>query len=258
MNGEIITSLDNPMVKEVRSLNDKKFRKFHGKFIVDGEKLVREVVCGAAKVDKLFVDASKLSSFDYILSKFDGKVVPVTTKVFNSLSENVSPQGILAEVFMNETLEFKPPKNEPILILDRIQDPGNVGTIIRTAAATGFQTIVMIDSADAFSPKVIRSSSGGVFYLDIFRMTQDEIVGYCESNGVELLVADMAGENIFKAEIKNKNYALVIGNEGQGVSDYFTENGHLVSLPMKSQMESLNAGVSASVLMYTLMGNDIN
>ena len=75
MNGEIITSLDNPMVKEVRSLNDKKFRKFHGKFIVDGEKLVREVVCGAAKVDKLFVDASKLSNFDYILSKFDGKVV---------------------------------------------------------------------------------------------------------------------------------------------------------------------------------------
>ena len=68
----------------------------------------------------------------------------------------------------------------------------------------------------------------------------------------------MAGENIFKTEIKNKNYALIIGNEGQGVSDYFTENGHLISLPMKSQMESLNAGVSASVLMYTLMGNDIN
>jgi len=258
MNGEIITSLDNPMVKEVRSLNDKKFRKFHGKFIVDGEKLVREVVCGAAKVDKLFVDASKLSSFDYILSNFDGKVVPVTTKVFNSLSENVSPQGILAEVFMNETLEFNPPKDAPILILDRIQDPGNVGTIIRTAAATGFQTVVLIDSADPFSPKVIRSSSGGVFYLDIFRMTENEITTYCKNHGVELLVADMAGENIFKTEIKNKNYALIIGNEGQGVSDYFTENGHLISLPMKSQMESLNAGVSASVLMYTLMGNDIN
>ncbi len=258
MNGEIITSLDNPMIKEVRSLNDKKFRKFHGKFIVDGEKLVREVVCGAAKVDKLFVDASKLSDFDYILSKFDGKIVPVTTKVFNSLSENVSPQGILAEVFMNETLEFNPEPNNPILILDRIQDPGNVGTIIRTAAATGFQTIVLIDSADPFSPKVIRSSSGGVFYLDIFRMSQDEIAAYCKNHGIELLVADMAGENIFKTKIENKNFALVIGNEGQGVSDYFSENGRVISLPMKSQMESLNAGVSASVLMYTLMGNDIN
>jgi TrmH family RNA methyltransferase len=257
MNGEIITSLDNPMVKEVRSLNDKKFRKFHGKFIVDGEKLVREVVCGAAKVDKLFVDASKLSSFDYILSNFDGKVVPVTTKVFNSLSENVSPQGILAEVFMNETLEFNPPKDAPILILDRIQDPGNVGTIIRTAAATGFQTVVLIDSADPFSPKVIRSSLGGVFYLDIFRMTENEITTYCKNHGVELLVADMAGENIFKTEIKNKNYALVIGNEGQGVSKSFKENGKAISLPMKEQMESLNAGISASVLMYTLMGKDI-
>ena len=258
MNGEIITSLDNPMIKEVRSLNDKKFRKFHGKFIVDGEKLVREVVCGAAKVDKLFVDASKLSDFDYILSKFDGKIVPVTTKVFNSLSENVSPQGILAEVFMNETLEFNPEPNNPILILDRIQDPGNGGTIIRTAAATGFQTIVLIDSADPFSPKVIRSSSGGVFYLDIFRMSQDEIAAYCKNHGIELLVADMAGENIFKTKIENKNFALVIGNEGQGVSDYFSENGRVISLPMKSQMESLNAGVSASVLMYTLMGKDIN
>lgn len=258
MNGDIITSLDNPMIKEVRSLNDKKFRKFHGKFIVDGEKLVREVVCGAAQVDKIFVDASKLSNFEYILSKFNGKIVPVTTKVFNSLSENISPQGILAEVFMNETLEFKPQPNEPILILDRIQDPGNVGTIIRTAAATGFNTVVLIDSADPYSPKVIRSSSGGVFYLDVFRMTQDEIASYCKNNGIELLVADMAGENIFKTKIENKNFALVIGNEGQGVSDYFNENGRLISLPMKSQMESLNAGVSASVLMYTLMGNAIN
>jgi TrmH family RNA methyltransferase len=192
------------------------------------------------------------------LSKFDGKVVPVTTKVFNSLSENVSPQGILAEVFMNETLEFCPAKDEPILILDRIQDPGNVGTIIRTAAATGFKTIVLIDSADVYSPKVIRSSSGGVFYLDIYKLTEQEIAAYCKAHNIELLVADMAGENIFKTKINHKNYALVIGNEGQGVSDYFTNNGHLISLPMKSQMESLNAGVSASVLMYTLMGNDIN
>ena len=258
MNGEIITSLDNPMVKEVRSLNDKKFRKLHGKFIVDGEKLVREAVDGAAKVDKIFVDEIKLSNFDYILSKFDGRVVQVTSKVFNSLSENISPQGILAVVFMNETPEFKPEQNKPILILDRIQDPGNVGTIIRTATATGFETIVLIDSADPYSPKVIRSSSGGVFSLNIFKMTQDEIVNYCENHNIELLVADMAGENIFKTKIENKNFALVIGNEGQGVSDYFTENGHLISLPMKSQMESLNAGVSASVLMYTLMGNDIN
>lgn len=257
MNNEIITSLDNPMIKEARSLNDKKFRKFHGKFLVDGEKLVNEVVCGAMKIDKLFIDASKISDFGYILEKFQGKVVQVATKVLNSISENMTPQGIIAEVFMRETGEFMPKENEPILILDRIQDPGNLGTIIRTAAATGFETIVLIDTVDPYSPKVVRSSSGGVFYTNIFRMNEIEITAFCKKKDVELLIADMGGENIFKTEIKSKNYALVIGNEGQGVSQSFKQNGRAISLPMKAQMESLNAGISASVLMYTLIGKDI-
>lgn len=257
MNSEIITSLDNPMIKEARSLNDKKFRRYHGKFLVDGEKLVNEVVSGAMEIDKLFVDASKLSDFGYILERFDGRVVPATTKVLNSISENVTPQGIIAEVFMRETGEFSHEEGTPILVLDRIQDPGNLGTIIRTAAATGFLTIVLIDTVDPYSPKVVRSSSGGVFYTDIFRMSEIEITDYCKKKGLEILIADMGGENIFKTEIAHKNYALVIGNEGQGVSETFKTNGRAISLPMKEQMESLNAGVSASVLMYTLIGKDI-
>lgn len=257
MNGEIITSLDNSMVKEARSLNDKKHRKFHGKFLVDGEKLVYEVVCGACEIDKIFVDSTRLADFGYILERFDGKVVPVTPKVFASISENVTPQGIIAEVFMRETGEFAPEKDEPILVLDRIQDPGNLGTIIRTASATGFSTIVLIDTVDPFSPKVVRSSSGGVFYTDIYRMTESEIIDYTKKKGVDLLIADMGGDNVFKNELPAKNFALVIGNEGQGVSKNFKEQGRAISLPMKSQMESLNAGISASVLMYVLMGKNI-
>lgn len=257
MREEIISSVDNKMIKEARSLNDKKFRRNLGKFLVDGEKLVHEVVCGAGEVDKIFVDSTKLDQFDYILNKFSGRIVPVTTKVMASLSENNTPQGIIAEVFMRETGEFQPEPNEPILILDRIQDPGNMGTIIRTATATGIHTVVLLDCTDAYSPKVIRSSSGGVFYLDIFRMEQTEITSYCKNHGMELLVADMSGENVFEAKVDGKNFALVIGNEGQGVSDYFKTNGRILSLPMKPLMESLNAGISASVLMYTLLGKDI-
>ena len=257
MVNEIISSLDNQMVKEARSLNDKKFRRYYGKFLIDGEKLVHEAVCGALEIDKIFVDASKLADFDYILNKFDGKLVPVTSKVIASISENVTPQGIIAEVFMKPMGEFNPEKNQPFLILDRIQDPGNLGTIIRTAAATGYETIVLIDTVDAFSPKVIRSSSGGIVYLDIYRLSEEEIMSYCEKNNVELLVADMDGVNIFNANITNQNYALVIGNEGQGVSQNLKNAGRKISLPMKSQMESLNAGVSASVLMYILKGNRI-
>ncbi len=257
MNENLITSLDNAMVKEARSLNDKKHRRFHAKFLVDGEKLVNEVVCGACEIDKIFVDASRLADFGYILEKYNGKVVPVTAKVLASISENVTPQGIIAEVIMKETGEFLPEPNEPILILDRIQDPGNLGTIIRTAAATGIYTIVLIDTVDPYSPKVVRSSSGGVFYTDIFRMTESEIISYTKKNNIELLVADMGGINVFKNPIETSNFALVIGNEGQGVSDTFKAEGKSVSLPMKSQMESLNAGISASVLMYVLMGKTI-
>ena len=245
------------MVKEARSLKDKKFRRYYGKFLIDGEKLVYEAVCGAIEIDKIFVDATKMTDFDYILGNFDGRVVPVTEKVINSISENVTPQGIIAEVVMPVMGEFSPEKNEPFLILDRIQDPGNLGTIIRTAAATGYGTIVLIDTVDAFSPKVIRSSSGGILYLDIYRMTEEEVILYCQKNNVEMLVADMNGVNIFNANVQNQNYVLVIGNEGRGVSDTFKELGRRISLPMKSQMESLNAGVSASVLMYVLKGDRI-
>lgn len=254
---EIISSVDNKMIKEARSLNDKKFRRNLGKFLVDGEKLVHEIVCGAGEATKIFVDSTKLSNFDYILNKFSGRVVPVTQKVMASLSENNTPQGIIAEVKMKETGVFSPEPNQPILILDRIQDPGNMGTIIRTATATGIKTIVLIDCTDAYAPKVIRSSSGGVFYVDIFRLSENEIASYCKNHAIELLVADMAGENIFKTQIEGKNFALVIGNEGQGVSDYFSQNGRVISLPMKPLMESLNAGISASVLMYAILGKDI-
>lgn len=258
MKGEIITSLDNEMVKKARSLLEKKYRRFHGMFLVDGKKLVSEVVLGAAKVDKIFVDSSRLSEFSDILGEFDGTVVPVSSKVLASLSENTTPQGIIAQVFMNETGEFELLDNEPFVILDRIQDPGNLGTIIRTAAASGFSKLVLIDTADQFSPKVVRSSSGCIFYEDIFRMTEEEIILYCKSHQIPMLVADMGGENIYKMQKPSGSFALVIGNEGQGVSDNFVREGKVISLPMKPQVESLNAGICASILMYELLGDKIN
>lgn len=257
MNEEIITSLDNKIVKEARSLNDKKYRKLHNKFLVDGEKLVNEAVSGDVCVDKLFIDSSRTSNFNYIIEKFKGKIVLVSTKVFNSISENMTPQGIIAEVIMPEVKELNTMQGQPVLVLDRIQDPGNLGTIIRTAVATGFKNLILIDSVDPFSPKVVRSSSGGIFNVNIFKMSESEVIDYSSNNNIELLVADMGGENIFKTKIESNNYALVIGNEGQGISDTFKKIGRAISLPMKKEMESLNAGISASVLMYTLMGKQI-
>lgn len=257
MVSEIITSLDNPMVKEARSLKDKKFRRFHGKFLVDGEKLVNEVVCGAAEVDKIFVDAEKLSKFDSILEKFDKTVVPVTSKVMASISENDTPQGIIAEVYMTPTAMLEVQDDAPLLVLDRIQDPGNLGTIIRTAAATGIKNIILIDTADVYSPKVVRSSAGGIFYTNIFRMSEAETLDLLSKKKLDIYVADMKGRSIFDCKILSRKFALVIGNEGQGASENIKAGATFVSLPMKSQMESLNASISASVLMYVIMGKTI-
>ncbi len=255
MKKEIISSVENKLVKEAKSLQDKKFRKNLGKFLIDGKKLVGEAVKGMAKVDKIFVDHTRAHEFDDILQNFDGNVVLVTPKVLGVISENATPQGIIAEVFAKNQNEID--KNYPILILDRIQDPGNLGTMVRTAVASGFLNIVLVDSVDAFSPKVVRASSGGVLTANIIKMTEEEIISYSKNSGTVMLVADMGGENIYKMQKPTKNFALVIGNEGQGVSDNFAAAGKIVSLPMRPEMESLNAGVCASIMMYQIVGEKI-
>ena len=252
---KIITSTNNSLVKEAKSLLDKKYRKKYGKFLVDGEKLVREAINKGLKIDRIFIDQEKYDAFRYFLDNFGGEKILVSSQVIKILTENQAPQGIIAEVFI-------PAKNidqtaGDILVLDRIQDPGNLGTMLRTAVATGINNIALIDSVDVFSPKVVRSSSGAVFSLNLYMASEDELIENCKVNEKILLVADMNGENVFKTKSKFQNFALVIGNEGQGVSDNFKKCGKLISLPMKSEMESLNAGVSASVLMYYLKGESI-
>ena len=157
---------------------------------------------------------------------------------------------------MRPSLEFK--ITEPVLVLDRISDPGNLGTIIRTAAATGFHDIVLIECCDPFSPKTVRSSSGGIFYTDFYPVSFEEFYEEVVKSGAKIYIADMAGENIFNMKNIDEKYALVIGNEGGGVADRLKSGAaRTISLPMKSQMESLNAGVSASVMMYFLKKDEL-
>ena len=156
---------------------------------------------------------------------------------------------------MRPSLDFH--ITEPILVLDRISDPGNMGTIIRTAAAAGFHEIALIDCCDPYNPKTVRSSSGGIFYVDLYPISVEELFDECKKTDTKIYITDMAGENIFNMQNIDEKYALVIGNEGGGVSDKMESlSSRTISLPMKSQMESLNAGVSASVIMYILKKNE--
>jgi len=248
---EIISSVNNETVKRAASLSEKKYRRYYGTFLVEGYKLVNEVVCGALELEKLYVEQSSLTKYSDIIAKCEPNVVVLSSPAFNKIADTVSSQGIIAEVRMRPSVDFN--IEEPFIVLDRISDPGNLGTIIRTAAAVGYQNIVLLNCSDPYNPKTVRSSAGGIFYTDFYPLTLDELKDECKKHNVDLYIADMNGENIFDFKRGENIYGLVIGNEGSGVSDDIRKIAkRVISLPMKSQMESLNAGVSASVIMYEL------
>lgn len=254
---EIITSVENQIIKEVCSLQEKKYRRFYGKFVVEGPKFVREAVYGGGQIDKVFVLASKIGEYGDILSEVKDKIYAVNEKIFAKISDTENSQGILAEIVMPERGMFVP-NGDDILVLDRISDPGNMGTIIRTAAATGYNTIIVLDCVDHYNPKVVRSSAGGIFYTIIYPLGLDEAIDVLKSHNYKIIIADARGENVFRRQKPPSPNALVIGNEANGPCEKIKAAADvMISLPMKKQVESLNAGVSASVLMYELKKDSI-
>ncbi|MBR2909874.1 MAG: RNA methyltransferase [Clostridia bacterium] len=253
---EIINSVNNDLVKRASSLREKKYRRYYGTFLVESFKLVNEVVCGAMELEKLYVEASHLTKYSDLIAKCEPNVVLLSKPAFDKIADTVSSQGVIAEVRMRPTLDFN--IDEPFIVLDRIADPGNLGTIIRTAAAVGYNNLVLLNCADPYNPKTVRSSAGGIFYTDFYQLELDELLEECKKTGSKIYIADMNGENVFTMEKPKGNYALVIGNEGSGVCDEISSVADgVISLPMKGQMESLNAGVSASVIMYQLKKDEL-
>ena len=239
----IITSKSNPVIKAVSALSDKKFRKLNNQYIVEGIKPVRECIAAGCQIDRIICEEG-------LENDFAGATV-VSESVFKSISSEKTPQGVLAVVKIPQN-ELQPPKNA-CLLLDCLQDPGNLGTVIRTANAAGYDDIYMINCTDPYSPKAVRASMSGIFFVNIHQGTREEILAALE--GVPLICADMNGENIFEFT-PPKTFCLCIGNEGSGISDEIKEKAsHTVSIPMRSTCESLNAAVSAGIAMYALRKN---
>lgn len=239
----IISSKANPIIKKISSLAEKKYRKQYGAFIVESVKAVNECLSSDMEVDEIVCTQGLVDVYQ--------NAIIVTDELFERISTEKSPQGVLAVVKLPEN-ELKAPQ-DCCLLLDRLQDPGNIGTIIRTANAAGYTDIYLVNCADAYSPKAVRASMGGVFYVNLHEGTYDEV--FEALGGVPLITADMSGEDIFAFEAPEK-FCLVIGNEGGGVSDtVVNQSAYKVRIPMRETCESLNAGVSAAVAMYVLKNN---
>ncbi|MBQ7879019.1 MAG: RNA methyltransferase [Clostridia bacterium] len=210
--------------------------------------MTKECFSSGLEVERVFV-AESYTDKDGFLSGVADKTVFVSDEIFGRISDEKTPQGVLCRVKIPQA-PLQPPTGA-CLVLDGVADPGNLGAIIRTANAAGYKEIYLTrDCADAYSPKSVRASMSGVFFTTLYHADREEILSVVRETGV--IVADMQGENLFSFTAPEK-FALVIGNEANGVSDAFKNAAkHTVKIPMERTQESLNAAVSAGILMYNL------
>lgn len=246
----ILTSKNNPLIKETAALKDKKGRKEQGLFLVEGRKMAIECQKSRFVVERVFVAESYAGE-----NPFSGEItVRVSDDVFRFLSDEKTPQGILCRVRIPDT-GLLAPKGR-CLFLDGVADPGNVGTILRTANAAGYDRVYLTNEcADPFSPKSVRASMSGVFFTEICRGDRAEILSLLD--GFPIVIADMGGVDVFSFD-PPKEFALVIGSEANGVSDEVKNAAaHTVKIPMRNTQESLNAAISAGIIMYVLQKGQV-
>lgn len=236
----ILASMQNEKVKMLKKLMTDKSLMFF-----DNPKLLQEAFDAGHKINYVIKKEGYVGKTDY-----GGEVVEVTENVFKSFASTINSQGLIGVVRFQEP-EFKKP-NGNFLVLDGLQDPGNVGTLLRSALGANFLDVYLLDSVKITNNKVIRSSMGAIFKLNIFQISKEFFVQQFKNWNMPLVVCDMNGENVFNVNINN-NCGVVVGNEGNGVSQELKNLAtKTVKIPMDNNLESLNAGVSCSIVMFLI------
>ena len=239
---EVITSLDNKRIKNYSKLLTKKYRDETNMFLVEGEHLVIE-----AKNAGCLVEVIKCE--DYELD-FDVTTTLVTYDVIKKLSNTLNPQKVIG---VCKKLDNKEIGNK-VLILEDIQDPGNLGTIIRSSVAFGVDTIVLSNNTvDMYNDKVLRSSEGIIFHIDIVKMDVTDCINKLHDEGYEIYGTKVDGGTDLRKVTVGERYAIVMGNEGAGVSlSTLDKCDKYIYIPMNNDCESLNVGVATSIILYEL------
>lgn len=229
-----IESLSNAKVKNWNKLKEKKYRDDAGLFLIEGDHLIKEALKKQMVVSTIGLN----ETYDYT----------VNPEILKKLSSQKSGTKEIAVV---KKIEERKVEGDKILILDNIQDPGNLGTIIRSAVAFNISTIILSDDCvDLYNDKVIRSSEGMIFNINIVRKKLIEIIPKLKENGYTVYATTVNGNGYFENDHK---IALVIGNEGNGIKENILNLcDKNITIKMNKECESLNAGVAASILMYEL------
>lgn len=258
----MITSASNPQIKKVQQILKKaKARREEKIFAVEGIKMFREAP--ADRIEKVYVSSSFLEKPECGeileakgISLGEGVEV-VEDRVFKSLSDTVTPQGVLCLIRMKEykLSELLDKKQVPLLmILEDLQDPGNLGTIVRTGEGAGVTGIILSrNSVDIYNPKVIRSTMGSIYRMPTLYTDSiiEEVLPLLKKRGIETYAAHLRGRGGYDQEDYRNGTAFFIGNEGNGLTEELSVRAdHWIRIPMEGQVESLNAAMAAGILMY--------
>ena len=243
---QLITSTDNPKFKFLKTLTTPKGRTNSGLCLVEGQKIIWE---NLELVEQIILR----DDIQVTPNLADMELIVLSQKLFNQISDIDSPCGMMATVRIPQN---QPTWTYPMLVLDRIADPGNVGTILRSAAAFGYDSVVAINCAGIYSQKVIRAAMGHQFKLkNTVIISSDNFFNSIDQFGnPTFLLADLDGTSI--KELNNKisgDFALVLGNEGDGPDPRFRKLNHqVITIPMSTKTESLNVAVAGGIIMYFL------
>ena len=250
---ETITSAKNPVVKGLRALKDRKAREESGRFLVEGEVMIREALdCGLAIHEGLA--EAEYAELAEALNQRGARMSLAPRSLIETVCDTRTPQGVCAAFDLPDPLPLTWAPQR-IVALDGTQDPGNVGTIWRTADAAGFEGLLFGPGcADPLSPKVQRSAMGSGFRVP-FMLSEDlpEALLELKRRGYAVLCSDLRGEDFYSRSDPGERFVLVIGNEARGISERTRSAATaLVRLPMRGGAESLNAAVAAGIMMYEL------
>lgn len=254
-----LIGLQNPLVKAAAELKQKKYRQQRGEFLAEGLRTAEEAVAFKA-AQQLFYTATEDERTLRLLEQaaaMQVKLVCVSEAVMKKIADTETPQGIIAVCRMQEQpLEQLLASGRMLLVLDRVGDPGNIGTMLRTADAAGVGGIILLKgTADIYAPKTVRASMGSLFHVPILSgVAEQEFIDNAKKAGYQILVTALDGaDNLYQADLKGR-LAFVMGNEAGGVSTTLLQQADKrVFIPMRGKAESLNVAMAAGIIMFEAM-----
>ncbi|WP_067730644.1 TrmH family RNA methyltransferase [Oceanobacillus damuensis] len=245
----MITSVKNEKVKAWKKLHKRKERTNTGLFLIEGFHLLEEAFNSDWQINEIIVqEGATLPEW-----ATDFLVEPVSENVMAHISQTTTPQGVLAVIKMKKQNAYS---GSHFLIIDSIQDPGNLGTIIRTADAAGMDAIILGEgTVDLYNDKVIRATQGSIFHIPIYQANLYEELGNLKREGFSIWATALLNATKYNETVPEEKVAIVLGNEGAGVQDELMELAdRIVTIPIYGKAESLNVSIAAGILMYHLKG----